>query len=518
MPPMVRVIRRFWFEQRLATRMLLIFLPLLLVPLASLGAVGAHGIRQLGDTAIATATRQGTQAAADSTATLQQQGEQALLGVATDQAAINDTAFENVSNMTQILASQTKAIWGSGASGTPPSAFPESQPPPDPQAATVYLFAPNADPTAAAADLAQVSPMSGLLVAFGSSDPGLGYTAWIGTANGVLLSYPWVNTFDPGYDPRLRPWYQAAAGTDQVVWVPLANAATTQLQVVAAQRVTDSSGQVLGVVSVATTVAEAEQLGAAMRGQNGYALVIDQQGNVLISPDLTANGLPSDEELTGQNLLQSDSASVRDVAAQMVAGQSGVTQISLGQGDRYMAFAPLKTTGWSVAVVEPAATVLQLSGHISQIFDDLTQSMQQIVGAALTTTLSVFAVVLGLVVLASIGAALALSRAITRRLQSLDRAALALEEGTLSEEEIDSLAQSEGKDELASLTRLFARMAERVKKREETLRQEVHVLQIEIDHSKAAKDVEAITESEYFRDLQARARVMRAAQGQRDAP
>jgi CRP-like cAMP-binding protein len=62
---------------------------------------------------------------------------------------------------------------------------------------------------------------------------------------------------------------------------------------------------------------------------------------------------------------------------------------------------------------------------------------------------------------------------------------------------------------LSTLAAEFARMATQVKQREDALRRQIAELKIEIDETKRKKQVEEITDSEYFQDIQARARSLR---------
>lgn len=56
---------------------------------------------------------------------------------------------------------------------------------------------------------------------------------------------------------------------------------------------------------------------------------------------------------------------------------------------------------------------------------------------------------------------------------------------------------------------LFERVLAAVQRRETQLRQEIEQLRIEVDEAKRARKVQEITESEYFRELQARVRQLR---------
>ena len=83
-------------------------------------------------------------------------------------------------------------------------------------------------------------------------------------------------------------------------------------------------------------------------------------------------------------------------------------------------------------------------------------------------------------------------------------AALAVESGQFTAESLDEVAQRS--DALGNLARLFRRMAIEVAARQRRLEDQVQQLTIAIDERKKAAQVHAITESDYFRELQARAR------------
>jgi CheY-like chemotaxis protein len=82
-------------------------------------------------------------------------------------------------------------------------------------------------------------------------------------------------------------------------------------------------------------------------------------------------------------------------------------------------------------------------------------------------------------------------------------AAAAVEEGTFDPAALDEVAQRD--DALGQLARVFTSMAAEVHNREQRLRDEVQQLRIEIDETRAAREVEDITDTDYFRRLQSRA-------------
>jgi DNA-binding response OmpR family regulator len=94
-------------------------------------------------------------------------------------------------------------------------------------------------------------------------------------------------------------------------------------------------------------------------------------------------------------------------------------------------------------------------------------------------------------------------------------AALAVESGQFVPEILDDVVQRT--DALGNLARLFRRMGIEVTARQRRLEDQVNQLTIAIDKEKKAAEVDAITESDYFRELKARARHFSARRAARDA-
>jgi DNA-binding response OmpR family regulator len=86
-------------------------------------------------------------------------------------------------------------------------------------------------------------------------------------------------------------------------------------------------------------------------------------------------------------------------------------------------------------------------------------------------------------------------------------AAATVEEGNFVVENLTSVAARS--DELGRLARVFQRMAREVQAREQSLKQQIQELRIEIDEAKKAQQVAEITETDYFHDLREKARTLR---------
>lgn len=86
-------------------------------------------------------------------------------------------------------------------------------------------------------------------------------------------------------------------------------------------------------------------------------------------------------------------------------------------------------------------------------------------------------------------------------------AAAAVEADDFDPGRLDAVAGRD--DALGQLARVFQRMAREVFERERRLKAQVQQLRIEIDEAKAARTVEEITDTDYFRDLQEKATRLR---------
>jgi two-component system cell cycle response regulator len=91
-------------------------------------------------------------------------------------------------------------------------------------------------------------------------------------------------------------------------------------------------------------------------------------------------------------------------------------------------------------------------------------------------------------------------------------AAAAVEAGEFTLDSLDSVAARP--DALGQLGRVFQNMARQVHVREQSLKQQVQELRIQIDEAKKAREVAEITETEYFRDLCAKAQRLRQRRGE----
>lgn len=128
------------------------------------------------------------------------------------------------------------------------------------------------------------------------------------------------------------------------------------------------------------------------------------------------------------------------------------------------------------------------------------EALRQNLQAALVVALSALAV--------GVIASLLIARWVTQPVVRLTEAAEAVEAGTCDPASLEGVALRQ--DKLGQLARVFQNMAREVQLREQRLKAQVQELSIEIDRSREARQVAEITETDYFQQLQAKARTLRA--------
>jgi nitrate/nitrite-specific signal transduction histidine kinase len=101
-----------------------------------------------------------------------------------------------------------------------------------------------------------------------------------------------------------------------------------------------------------------------------------------------------------------------------------------------------------------------------------------------------------------------MSRVLTLPIGRLTTAARQVGEGKY-EQNFSAISHTSLRDEITLLAEVFTSMASKIYQREQSLIRKVEELKIEIDEAKRQKQVDEIVESDFFQDLQAKARAMR---------
>jgi two-component system sensor histidine kinase/response regulator len=331
--------RAFRFSIR--AKVVTLALGLALPPLIVLSLLGINSLDRARTTAVATG----------STA-LRIQAEESLRKRAADKAALYDATLRSISQQVGGVAAYATNLVNAG-------------PPPASESPIRIWVAGGLDDEnirVNATSVARGRQFIPMLQSLVRRNPlvSLGY---IGLEDGGVLASDKdiVDALDPSFDPRSRTWYIAARNAGATVWVDTyVDAVTKQLATTCATPIYDEQGKFVGVVGfdllLGTIRDDILQLD---QGDAGYAFLLNNEGRVLVKPQMTAAGVRWNQPFQTENMAQSDVADVRDIARRMIAREEGISRLNFDGEEVYIAYAPIVGPGWSVGIVTPEREIIR---------------------------------------------------------------------------------------------------------------------------------------------------------------
>lgn len=300
------------------------------------------------------------------------------------------------------------------------------------------------------------------------------------------------------FDPRVRPWYRAAAERGEPTWsVIYPDIARPILIITSVAPVYNEAGGFLGVLGIEFSLGQLSDFLRGLEiGQTGHAFIVERSGEIVASSAAEAPFFSTDEG--EQRLFAKDSSEpkIRSAAQQSLVQFGSLEQIdesqqfiySLDGVRHFVQVAPLQDgrgLDWLIFVVIPE------TDFMGPVYDNVR------------TTILLGVLILALALLVGVVTA----QYIMRPVLAVTDAAHAVEAEEFTPGSLDVIANRT--DELGYLTRVFQQMAREIQVREYKLREELQQLRIEINEVKRRRQVDDVVETEFFQDLRAKARDMR---------
>ncbi|MFQ6055216.1 MAG: ATP-binding protein, partial [Methanosarcinales archaeon] len=210
--------------------------------------------------------------------------------------------------------------------------------------------------------------------------------AYIGLTNGVTVLYPYDEN-PSSYDPRKREWYIKAVEENKSIWTGLyVDAGGSGLMITNANPVlggrktgsrelilqNTSRSTLIGVVGMDVTLETLIKNVLSIEERNGYAFIIDNNGNIVARPDLEVGDARWDETFETENLLETNNTELKNIVKNMVAGNTGYGKSSFEEGEKYIAYAPINSTGWSIGIVVPVREIIKPAMDTKEKIEDTT--------------------------------------------------------------------------------------------------------------------------------------------------
>ncbi len=228
-----------------------------------------------------------------------------------------------------------------------------------------------------------------------------------------------------------RPYFASAIAGNTFITDPIVSPGTGKLVVVIATPIKEG-GRVVGILAGAISLEEVEKriLGIKV-AQTGYAYVLRTDGTIIVHPN---------KELTNKVNFNNDPKATPPLKAaveKMLKGEKGIAGYTYDGIEKYLAYAPITGTSWSIGVTVPAVEAK----------------------AQLKTFAWISLLTIGTVLILAILVILATAARIAKPLQILEGVANRIAGGDLSITDIHVNSQ----DELGRLARAFETMVDNLR-------------------------------------------------------
>jgi len=263
--------------------------------------------------------------------------------------------------------------------------------------------------------------------------------AYFGTESGLVFFnkpvVPIIEQLKP-FDHRERPWYEIAKEENETIWTPVYVDANTKELVTTVAAPVYINNKFAGVVGLDLLLETIQQDILDLKfADSGYAILVDNSGNIIVHPDYTAGDKKWNDTFTEENILGMGS-DLEKAGKEMIAGKENAKELILNGKEYYVAYSPIHGINGSIAFFVEKE---KITGAIEQLREKMYIGIIILTGAM---------AILGLF----------LSRSLTEPIEKLTRGAEEVAKGNL-----DYRIETKSKDEIGMLTDSFNKMVEELK-------------------------------------------------------
>lgn len=166
-------------------------------------------------------------------------------------------------------------------------------------------------------------------------------------------SYLFTNTewdCPPDWNLQSRQWYLDTVSKGDLFYsAPYKDAVTGKMVVAIAKPIFDKNGQPLGAVSLDLSIEKIPSIMEGFKiGKTGYPILVNNEGVTMYNPDKS--------KILKENITEFE-GELGELGKKMVNGESNITKNKLDNKEIYIAYAPIKSNGWSVAAIIPKSEI-----------------------------------------------------------------------------------------------------------------------------------------------------------------
>ncbi|UUV17865.1 SpoIIE family protein phosphatase [Fusobacteria bacterium ZRK30] len=290
------------------------------------------------------------------------------------QADHTDSLFDKVESGINIMGEYAKVIFSDPTMFKHIDTYYSDEEPENSQNVSVVTLPPGISRNIMKEQIDLLSNMDYVFRPIYSNDSNL-LSVYMGTKDGVYKGFPWRSTIARSYDPRKRGWYRDALKTKEIGWTtPYIDATpfpsrnydiNKKLIVTCYKAVYDNKENFIGVVASDITIKSLLEIINTQVEDIGTAYIIDKEGKVIA---YSGKKIQYTYE-SSYNLLESENEDYRKIIKKMISGKTGFDRYYDNNGrEKDLAYAPISSTGWSLAVEIPADKIIASADIVGNTF------------------------------------------------------------------------------------------------------------------------------------------------------
>lgn len=252
---------------------------------------------------------------------------------------------------------------------------------PNPDLDFYYSYAPNTDTNKAKKELELLGNMDYIFKSIVLNNKELNILpvcidgVYIGTEMGLFFNMTWNVYYNDKYDARERPWYEHAKNKKDLGWSDIyIDEALNDYTITCYSPVYDKKGVLKGVIGIDVMLnAMIDIINSQMKGI-GYIFLVDNEGKILTYSK-------ADEELREflgktDNLSESDNLELRNILTSIQNNEKNLKEIKYHEEKKLVAYAPVKSTNWSIVAVATTEDIMEFSERTKQKIDKAGDIME----------------------------------------------------------------------------------------------------------------------------------------------
>ncbi len=206
-------------------------------------------------------------------------------------------------------------------------------------------------------------------------------SVYVATESGFMVQADYIPAEKYDQDGNLmpleakeRPWYRGAKTLKRAYFTPVTkDAHTPRLAIMCGVPIYDGA-ELKGVAGAGMYLDSMETLVQSIELGSGYACIMNRDGQILFS---TAESGTFAAEEGGTDLRRAEDRALAQVAVNGSIGMNGINTVNVDGVPSYVAYAPMRTVGWTMFIVLPQEAVEAPTISLLENLDSITaQSMQ----------------------------------------------------------------------------------------------------------------------------------------------